>query len=68
MDATGAGDLLVAAYIWADLAGMPLEERLRWAVVYAGLSVTTPTAVAGAVDEARLLAEGARLGLAAASS
>lgn len=68
VDATGAGDLLVAAYIWADLAGMPLEERLRWAVVYAGLSVTTPTAVAGAVDEARLLAEGARLGLAAASS
>jgi hypothetical protein len=33
-------------------------------VIYSGLSITTTTAVAGAVDEARLLSEGAKLGLA----
>ena len=65
VDATGAGDLLVAAYIWADLRGASAEDRLRWAVIYAGLSVTKPTAVAGAVDEATLVAEGAKLGLTA---
>lgn len=27
-DATGAGDLFVSAYVWADLAGHPLEDRL----------------------------------------
>jgi len=63
VDATGAGDLLVAAYIWSDLRGASAEDRLRWAVIYAGLSVTKPTAVAGAVDEATLVAEGAKLGL-----
>ena len=62
VDTTGAGDLLVAAYIWAELRGMTPEDRLRWAVLYSALSVTTPTAVGGAVDEARLLAEGERLG------
>ena len=65
VDATGAGDLLVAAYIWSDLRGASAEDRLRWAVIYAGLSVTKPTAVAGAVDEATLIAEGAKLGLTA---
>ena len=44
---------------------MPLEDRLRWAVIYATLSVTTPTAVAGAVSLQRLLEEGARAGLSA---
>jgi ribokinase len=63
IDATGARDLLVAAYVWADLRGLGTEERLRWSVVYAGLSITTPTAVGGAVTEQRLLEEGARLGL-----
>ena len=28
-DTTGAGDLFTAAYVWGDLAGLPLEERLR---------------------------------------
>jgi sugar/nucleoside kinase (ribokinase family) len=63
VDTTGAGDLLVAAYIWADLRGATSGDRLRWAVLYSALSVTTPTAVGGAVDEARLLDEGERLGL-----
>ena len=62
-DTTGAGDLLTAAYIWADLNGAEPEDRLRWAVLYAGLSVTAPTGVGGAVDEATLLGEGATRGL-----
>jgi sugar/nucleoside kinase (ribokinase family) len=63
VDATGAGDLLVAAYIWGDLRGAPPSDRLRWSVIYSGLSITTTTAVAGAVHESRLLEEGAKLGL-----
>ena len=27
VDSTGAGDLLVAAYVWADQAGVSPEER-----------------------------------------
>jgi len=64
LDTTGAGDLLVAAYIWADLRGASPQECLRWAVIYAGLSIATPTGVGGAVSEARLLEEGAQRGLA----
>jgi sugar/nucleoside kinase (ribokinase family) len=62
-DTTGAGDLLTAAYIWADLNGAEPEDRLRWAVLYAGFAVTTPTGIGGAVDEATLLEEGAARGL-----
>ncbi len=62
-DTTGAGDVLTAAYIWADLNGAEPEDRLRWAVLYAGLAVSTPTGIGGAVDEATLLAEGAARGL-----
>jgi sugar/nucleoside kinase (ribokinase family) len=65
LDTTGAGDLLVAAYIWADARGSPPEECLRWAVLYAGLSIAKPTGVGGAVSEARLLEEGAARGLTA---
>src|SRR5262249_48799161 len=64
VDATGAGDLLVAAYIWADQLNVPAHDRLRWAVIYSALSITTPTAVGGAVKLERLLEEGARVGLA----
>ncbi len=42
-DATGAGDLFTAAYVWADLAGHPLEERLRLATRYASLSLERAT-------------------------
>ena len=63
VDTTGAGDLFSAAYVWADHWGVPLEERLRWAVLYAALSVRVPTAVAGAVPLKALLEEGENLGL-----
>jgi sugar/nucleoside kinase (ribokinase family) len=59
-DTTGAGDLLAAAYVWGDLEGLPLVERLRRAVVYSALSVRTATGADGAatLDELeRALAE-----------
>ncbi|HWK29128.1 MAG TPA: PfkB family carbohydrate kinase [Solirubrobacter sp.] len=64
VDTTGAGDLFAAAYVWADHWGAPLAERLRWAVLYASLSVRVATAVAGAVTLRALLEEGAQHGLA----
>jgi sugar/nucleoside kinase (ribokinase family) len=42
-DPTGAGDLFIAAYVWADLAGRSLEERLRLAASYASLSLERAT-------------------------
>jgi ribokinase len=64
-DTTGAGDLLAAAFVWADLRGAEPSERLRWAVLYATLAITSPTGIGGAVTEAQLLEEGAARGLAA---
>jgi hypothetical protein len=64
VDTTGAGDLFNAAYVWADHWGAALHERLRWAVLYAALSVRVATAVAGAVTLQALLEQGAELGLA----
>lgn len=59
-DTTGAGDLFAAAYVWADLRDLPLEERLRWAVLYASLSVRTVGAVPGAATLDELLEAGRR--------
>jgi len=63
VDTTGAGDLLCAAFVWADLAGAEAEVALQWAVLYGSLSVTVPTGAAGAVTLERLLEEGNERGL-----
>jgi ribokinase len=63
VDATGAGDLFVAAYVWAELRGGGLRDRLAWASLYAGLSTRAPTALSGALRLDELLAEGTARGL-----
>ena len=42
-DSTGAGDLFTGAYVWADLAGRPLADRLHLAVTYASRSLERAT-------------------------
>jgi sugar/nucleoside kinase (ribokinase family) len=68
VDTTGAGDLFTAAYVWADHLGLALEERVRWAVLYAALSVRVPTALAGAASRSALVEAGAARGLALPAS
>jgi ribokinase len=63
VDTTGAGDLLCAAFVWADLHGADLEVALRWSVLYGSLSVTVPTGAAGAVTLDRLMEEASARGL-----
>ncbi len=63
VDTTGAGDLLCAAFVWADLQGADLEVALRWSVLYGSLSVTVPTGAAGAVTVDRLMEEASARGL-----
>jgi ribokinase len=63
IDATGAGDLFVSAFVWADSRGAELEVALRWACLYAGLSVRTATALSGALSLGELLDEGLTRGL-----
>jgi ribokinase len=63
VDTTGAGDLLCAAFVWADLAGADVETALRWAVLYGSLSVSVPTGAAGAVTLERLSEEANTRGL-----
>lgn len=63
MDTTGAGDLFVSAYVWADLHGASFADRLAWSCLYASLSVRAPTALAGATDLSSLLVEGRSRGL-----
>jgi sugar/nucleoside kinase (ribokinase family) len=47
---TGAGDAFAAAYVWADLAGSPLAERLALACLYASLSLRAPSVLRGALS------------------
>jgi sugar/nucleoside kinase (ribokinase family) len=42
-DTVGAGDLFTAAFVWADLRELPLEECLRLATAYASLSLARPS-------------------------
>jgi sugar/nucleoside kinase (ribokinase family) len=63
LDATGAGDLFVSALVWATSTGLPLFPSLEWACLFAGRSVTAPTALDGARELAELLEEGRRRGL-----
>jgi sugar/nucleoside kinase (ribokinase family) len=63
VDTTGAGDLFAAAWVWGDVLGLDLRAKLRWAVLYAAISVTVPTGAAGAVMLDQLLAEGERRGM-----
>jgi sugar/nucleoside kinase (ribokinase family) len=63
LDATGAGDLFAAAYVWADLRRLALRERLCWATLYATLSLSSVTAFAGAVRLPELYAAAGASGL-----
>ena len=63
VDTTGAGDLFAAALAWGDLQGAEPEVALRWANLYAGLSVGAHTGTGGAVTRDRLLEEGEKRGL-----
>jgi ribokinase len=65
VDTTGAGDLLVAAYVWADLHGATPQACLEWAVLYASRAVGTPTGIGGALTAAALLEIGEAQGLVA---
>jgi len=42
LDTVGAGDLFTAAWVWADLAGRPLDESLAVATSYAAHSLAAP--------------------------
>jgi sugar/nucleoside kinase (ribokinase family) len=42
LDTVGAGDLFTAAFIWADLAGRPLEDCLEVSTAYASHSLAAP--------------------------
>ena len=63
IDTTGAGDLFVAAWAWGDAAGLSVDDALRWAALYAALSVRVPTGAGGATRLAEFVEEGTRRGL-----
>jgi ribokinase len=55
LDTVGAGDLFTAAYIWADLEGRPLDERLAVATAYASHSLAAPGLRQKGLDRAAFL-------------
>jgi ribokinase len=63
IDTTGAGDLFVAAWAWGDASGLSVDDSLRWAALYAALSVRVPTGAGGATRLAEFVEEGTRRGL-----
>jgi sugar/nucleoside kinase (ribokinase family) len=63
VDTTGAGDLFVAAWAWVDAVGMDVDDALRWAALYAALSVRVPTGAGGATQLGEFVEEGSRRGL-----
>lgn len=63
IDTTGTGDLFVAAWTWGDAGGLNINDALRWAALYAALSVRVPTGAGGATRLAEFIDEGARRGL-----
>jgi ribokinase len=63
IDTTGAGDLFVAAWAWGDAVGLPVDDALRWAALYAALSVRVPTGAGGATHLDEFVEEGTRRGL-----
>ncbi|GAA2427556.1 carbohydrate kinase family protein [Actinomadura vinacea] len=58
LDATGAGDVFAAGFIFGTLAGLPLAERLRFANLCAGLSVRHRSGSLGAPCWAEIAAFG----------
>lgn len=62
-DVTGAGDLFVAALVWARRRGLDLEAALAWSCLAASLSVREVTALDGAPRLDELLDRGRALGL-----
>jgi sugar/nucleoside kinase (ribokinase family) len=55
VDTNGAGDLFTAAWVWSDLAGRDVAERLRLAVTYASMSIGVATTREGAATADQLL-------------
>ncbi|HET6847336.1 MAG TPA: carbohydrate kinase family protein [Gaiellales bacterium] len=55
IDTNGAGDLFTAAWVWGDLAGREVDERLRLAVLYASMSIGVATTREGAATADGLL-------------
>lgn len=55
VDTNGAGDLFTAAWVWGDLAGRDVAERLRLAVTYASMSIGVATTREGAATAEQLL-------------
>ncbi|MGH2808146.1 MAG: PfkB family carbohydrate kinase, partial [Actinomycetota bacterium] len=63
VDATGAGDVFAAAFVWAGSEGRSLRDALSYACLYASLSVRAPTAFAGALAHDDFMAEARSRGL-----